>query len=202
MRERSDGSSDLGGHLDPELTALLRAQLSAFSTPDPAVDGAPDRRTAGQLDWSGPLSVEAARRLACDAQTIPIVLGARGRAARRRSVLLPRHPGDLACTGGPRRRCAFAGCDCPPEWTEAHHRTHWADGGETSVANCCLLCDHHHRRVHHDGWSLELVDEVIHTIPPAWVDPDRTPRPNDNRRTMTTRVGTGQGPDDADPDPP
>ena len=56
--------------------------------------------------------------------------------------------------------CAFNGCGRPPEWTEAHHIVHWADGGETSVANCCLFCDHHHHLVHHDGWQVELIDGV------------------------------------------
>ena len=54
----------------------------------------------------------------------------------------------------------------------------WEDGGETSVTNCCLLCDYHHRRVHHDGWDVELINGVIHVIPPPWIDPDRVPRPN------------------------
>ena len=75
--------------------------------------------------------------------------------------------------------CAFAGCDRPPEWTEAHHRVHWADGGLTSVENCCLLCDHH-RQVHHHGWEPVLIDGVVHVVPPPWVDPSGTPRPNTN----------------------
>ncbi len=134
----------------------------------------------GQLDWSGPISAATARRLSCDAMVVPVVLGSRsepldvGRASYVVTQAIWRAL--VARDGG----CAFAGCDRPPEWTEAHHRTHWADGGETSVANCCLLCDHHHRQVHHHGWTPLLIDDVIHVVPPPWVDPSRTPRPNTN----------------------
>jgi hypothetical protein len=32
---------------------------------------------------------------------------------------------------------------------------HWADGGETSLDNCLLLCRHHHRLVHEEGWRVD-----------------------------------------------
>jgi hypothetical protein len=130
------------------------------------------------LDWSGPISAETARRLACDAQVIPVLLGSNGepldvgRASYPVTQAIWRAL--VARDGG----CSFDTCDRPPEWTEAHHRIHWEDGGETSVTNCCLLCDYHHRRVHHDGWNVELINGVIHVIPPPWIDPDRIPRPN------------------------
>lgn len=133
------------------------------------------------LDWAGPVSAETARRLACDARIIPIVLGTNGepldvgRASYPVTQAIWRAL--VARDGG----CSFAGCDRPPEWCQAHHRHHWEDGGETSVANCCLLCDFHHRLVHHQGWDLALIDGVIWTIPPPWVDPARTPRRNTQR---------------------
>ena len=139
----------------------------------------------GLLDWSGPISAEAARRLACDARIIPVVLGAKGepldvgRASYSVSQAIWR--GLVARDRG----CAFAGCDRPPEWTEAHHNEkHWADGGVTSVETMCLLCDHHHRSVHHHGWRLVLRDGQMWTIPPPWVDPTQTPRRNTGRHLL------------------
>ena len=33
--------------------------------------------------------------------------------------------------------CAWPGCHAPLSWCDIHHNIHWADGGETSVDNCC-----------------------------------------------------------------
>ena len=51
--------------------------------------------------------------------------------------------------------CAWNGCSLPVAWTEAHHITHWADGGVTNAANLILLCRFHHGRIHTTGWTVE-----------------------------------------------
>jgi hypothetical protein len=51
--------------------------------------------------------------------------------------------------------CAFADCDRPPGWCEAHHLVHWLHGGPTDLPNLALLCRAHHRAVHEGGWRLE-----------------------------------------------
>jgi hypothetical protein len=96
------------------------------------------------------------RRLACDAQIIPAVLGSPsevldiGRATRtvptaiRRALILRDHG------------CAFPGCGRPPGWTDAHHIVHWSAGGPTALANLVLLCGHHHDTIHHHGWTITL----------------------------------------------
>ena len=243
IRPRGDGSSELSGHLDPELTALLLSQLGPLAAPRPAGDGGRDPRSPGQrnadaladllaivaasdrvptrhgtrptvavhlsletlqrrlgaaaatLDWSGPICAESARRLACDAKIIPVVLAANGEpldvGRASYSVTQPIWRALVARDGG----CSFAGCDRPPEWTEAHHIIHWADHGETSVENTCLLCDHHHRVVHHHGWDIELTAGVIHVRPPPWIDPDRTPRRNTQRAQLAALLNTPEPPD-------
>ncbi|MCC5887074.1 MAG: HNH endonuclease, partial [Gammaproteobacteria bacterium] len=40
-------------------------------------------------------------------------------------------------------------------YVDAHHIIHWADGGETSLENCTMLCRHHHRLVHEEGFGCE-----------------------------------------------
>jgi hypothetical protein len=44
---------------------------------------------------------------------------------------------------------------CGLRFTDGHHVRHWADGGETSLANTLLLCRHHHALVHEGGWRVE-----------------------------------------------
>ncbi|WP_335986462.1 HNH endonuclease signature motif containing protein [Glycomyces sp. MUSA5-2] len=104
-----------------------------------------------------PISVAKARHLACEAGIIPGVFNYEtgeaielGRAARlpnqalRRKLELEQREG-----------CAWSGCSRPVAWTEAHHITHWADGGETNADNLILLCRFHHGRIHTSGWSVE-----------------------------------------------
>jgi Domain of unknown function (DUF222) len=130
------------------------------------------------LDYGTPLSASAARRWACDAKVIPVVLGGAsepldvGRAMRTVPLSLRRA---LVARD---RGCGFPGCDRPPGLCQAHHCRHWAEGGETSVENCVLLCETHHRHVHHTGWEILIRPGYVKFIPPAIIDPDRRPPHN------------------------
>jgi hypothetical protein len=74
--------------------------------------------------------------------------------------------------------CCFPGCTDPPEWTERHHIIPWREGGRTDLDNLCLLCDHHHDRIDTGGWRIVMLDGVPWFVPPAWLDPEQTPRRN------------------------
>jgi hypothetical protein len=55
------------------------------------------------------------------------------------------------------RHCEWPGCDKPPVYCDVHHLRHQADGGETSLSNCALLCQFHHDVcIHRWGWRLVL----------------------------------------------
>ncbi|MGA9694288.1 MAG: HNH endonuclease, partial [Pseudonocardiaceae bacterium] len=69
-------------------------------------------------------------------------------------------------------------CDRPPGMCQAHHCRHWIDNGETSVENCVLLCEAHHRHVHHTGWEILIHPGHVEFIPPTIIDPTRTPLHN------------------------
>jgi hypothetical protein len=108
-----------------------------------------DQTGAGYLPGDGTLTAALLRRLACDAKIIPIVLGSDsppldvGRKTRTipswiRSALNERDKG-----------CRYPRCDPPLAWSDAHHVTHWIDGGETKNDNLLLLCRNH--RQHHKG---------------------------------------------------
>ena len=104
-----------------------------------------------------PISLARARLLACEGVVIPSVFNyATGEAVELgRAVRLPntalRRKLELEQPEG----CAWNGCDLPIAWTEAHHITHWADGGDTNAANLILLCRFHHGRIHTAGWTVE-----------------------------------------------
>ena len=55
--------------------------------------------------------------------------------------------------------CRFPGCGL--RFCDAHHITHWADGGETRLDNLVLLCRHHHRAVHEEGFRVEFVGDGV-----------------------------------------
>jgi hypothetical protein len=70
------------------------------------------------------------------------------------------------------QRCRWpGGCDQPAAACEVHHVRHQADGGDTSVRNCVLICWFHHQVcLHRWGWTLVLNPDGTTT---AW-NPDRT----------------------------
>ncbi|HEV7963586.1 MAG TPA: HNH endonuclease signature motif containing protein, partial [Actinoplanes sp.] len=136
-------------------------------------------RGCASLDTGERLTPAAARRLACDAQILPLVLGSptqvldAGRS--RRLATGPLRRALILRDGG----CAFPTCDRPPRWCNSHHITHWADGGPTDRDNLVLLCGHHHRLIHHDDWTVQMgADRLPQFLPPAHIDPTRRPRRN------------------------
>jgi hypothetical protein len=126
----------------------------------------------------GLLSVPDALALAAEAEVIPVVLtdsgGVLSHGRARRTASAGQRLALVARDGG----CTFPGCDRPPEWTQAHHIVHWADGGATDLENLTLLCGFHHREFDRCGWAVTMTDGIPNWIPPPWIDPDRTPRRN------------------------
>jgi hypothetical protein len=118
-----------------------------------------------QTAWGTPLAPATVRRLACDADIIPIVFNGPaeiadwGRAKRlatdaQRRAVIARD-----------RHCAL--CDLPPAWCQIHHLTDWTKGGPTNLADLALLCPRHHTLVHESGHTLRRhPDGTYHLHPP------------------------------------
>ena len=100
-----------------------------------------------------PLSVGQARRLACQAGILPVVLGGNseildlGRTRRLVSEAI-RKALNLRDRG-----CTATDCGMPAEFCEAHHVVPWSRGGKTSLADTKLLCSYHHHRAHDPAWE-------------------------------------------------
>ena len=111
------------------------------------------------------VSAETSRRLACDASLVRIALGPDGQVlgAGRKTRTVP--PSVRRALEARDRGCRFPGCGS--RFTEAHHVKHWADGGETSLRNGCLLCRRHHRAVHEGGVQvcLDVKGQVVFFTP-------------------------------------
>ena len=131
----------------------------------------------GVLDSDTPVHPASVRRWACDACVVPVVLGTDsqpldiGRLTRTvpdgmRRALIVRDGG-----------CSFPGCTRRPKRCHAHHIKHWIDHGPTALENLTLLCRFHHTVIHHDQWQIAMIRGRPWFTPPAWVDPDRIPRP-------------------------
>ena len=138
----------------------------------------------GTLCSSGEcLSAGDIRRLACDADIIPAVLGGD-------SQILDLGRGSRLFTGSTRQLlvlrdqgCVFPGCNAPPTVCEGHHITPWWAGGRTDIDNGVLLCPHHHRIVEprpadqENQWQVRIgSDGVPELLPPRFVDKHRKPR--------------------------
>ncbi|MER7010009.1 DUF222 domain-containing protein [Saccharopolyspora sp. NPDC000359] len=142
------------------------------------LDRADEDGMPGTLDATDqPITAENIRRIACDCEVLPMVLGGDG---------LPLDVGRTKRTAPTHIRaallqrdgvCAFPGCDRPPGTPDAHHIVSWVDGGPTELSNLVMLCGHHHRTVHSQRWGVAVQDGRPTFTPPSTVDLSRTPRP-------------------------
>lgn len=115
------------------------------------------RLGSARLDTGVTISPGEARRLACGAGIVPLVLNGQsevldaGRQLRlhneaMRRALSVRHDS-----------CAAEGCERPFAWCEIHHPHAWSEGGGTNVKNGIPLCGHHHRRAHDERYYVRYL---------------------------------------------
>ncbi|MGH3863400.1 HNH endonuclease signature motif containing protein, partial [Actinokineospora sp.] len=94
-------------------------------------------------------------RLACDASRVVMRHDHEGRVlevgARTRTI----PPALRRALLHRDRSCRFPGCGV--RVGQGHHVRHWAQGGQTTLANLALLCRRHHRAVHEEGYRLECL---------------------------------------------
>ncbi len=109
------------------------------------------------LDTGDPISPALARKLACEAGIIPVVLGGDseildvGRESRfhlkyQRIAIRVRD-----------QHCTTDGCDWPAAMCHIHHNIPWAKGGKTTVKDGRLLCPRHHSYAHSPKYEMKTV---------------------------------------------
>ncbi|HQZ35899.1 MAG TPA: DUF222 domain-containing protein [Ilumatobacteraceae bacterium] len=99
--------------------------------------------------------VETVRRMGCDGEIIPVVLGGQGEAldvgraarlatrAQRRALRAMFHS------------CWIPGCDVPFDNCTIHHLWWWEHLGPTDLTNLRPTCSRHHHDLHEGGWKVQ-----------------------------------------------
>lgn len=137
---------------------------------------------AGHAAFGGLISARSIRRIACDANVLPVVLGTQGQildVGNPRRLFPPTIRKALTARDG---GCAFPDCMMPSPWTEGHHIIPWSRGGPTTVDNGVLLCTRHHHLLHQEEWKIEVRDRIPWFVPPRYIDPAQRPRQNHYHR--------------------
>jgi len=128
-----------------------------------------NRARGALLHTGGGLTPAQLRRIACDAQIIPAMLGERSEPL---DVGRSRHTipvGIRRLVAARDKGCAHPGCDRPPSWCEVHHVIEWQHGGETKVENLVMVCCEHHDQVHETEWTIDMSTGLPKFIPPPWL---------------------------------
>ncbi|MFW0784154.1 HNH endonuclease [Gordonia sp. CPCC 206044] len=196
-RPEPDGSDDArskGQRRADALEMILDAAAKATRTGDADMVVAPktqvsvtvpaDHPDRASLEWLGPVSQTTAHLVACDSAVTVFEVDEHGaplgvsNAARlftvqqRRALIVRDH-------------CCVK-CGAAAGYTQCHHIIYWSHGGATVIDNGCLLCTACHAQIHASDWEIIMgADRHPWLIPPAEIDPTRTPLPAYNRRTMT-----------------
>lgn len=110
---------------------------------------------AARLATGHAITAGEARRLACNAGILPMVLSGASEpldVGRAKRFHTPAMRAGMAVRD---RECRTAGCDIPAAWCEAHHLRPWAEAhGPTNVDDGLLLCGFHHHRAHDRRYDM------------------------------------------------
>jgi hypothetical protein len=144
--------SALAGGLDPG-TRGDRYQVVVHVDAEALPVGS--ERGGSALEDGQHISAETSRRLACDSAKVVMTHGADGSVldVGRRTRTVP--PALRRALAHRDQGCRFPGCGL--RLCDAHHVEHWADGGATKLDNLIHLCRRHHRAVHEEGFTVELL---------------------------------------------
>ncbi len=129
---------------------------------------------AGVLAKGQEIAAGDLRRLCCDADLMPAVLGGPSEildVGQTQRLVTPAIRKALTLRDG---GCVFPQCTARDAACEAHHIQPWWAGGATALSNLVLLCNHHHKLIEPDRYNRPADRWIIH-INPDTGTPELTP---------------------------
>jgi hypothetical protein len=124
--------------------------------------------TLCETDSGVALPVDTVRRMACDADIIPVVLNGEGVVldegrAKRLATFEQR-----VAIEAMQATCSHPDCTVTIDDCRIHHLTPWGLDGHTDLADLAPVCEPHHHLVHEGGWTLTMTPDRVAT----WTRPD------------------------------
>lgn len=159
-------------------TATATGERPGIPAPPGTQTGTGTEAGTGAFAFTGPVAATTLRKIACDADIIPALLGTHGEIldlGRKTRLFTPAQRTALTTRD---QGCAFPNCTIPAPWCEAHHITYWSHGGPTTTNNGVLLCSHHHHLIHKEQWTITTTNHTPTFIPPPHIDPIQKPQQN------------------------
>ena len=118
-----------------------------------------------------PIPINTMRRLCCDAEIIPTVLGGNGEVLDHGRSRRTASRSQRRALRAMHRGCAHPDCSIGFDACRMHHiRFWWRDTGPTDIDNLLPLCERHHHLVHEGRWTLTMTPDRVAT----WTRPDGT----------------------------
>jgi hypothetical protein len=124
-----------------------------------------------ETDDGVPIPIATMRRLCCDAEIIPTVLGGTGEVLDQGRSRRTANRAQRRALRAMHRGCVFPDCQVGFSACRIHHiRWWWRDHGPSDIANMVPVCERHHHLVHEGQWTLSMTPNRVAT----WTRPDGT----------------------------
>lgn len=107
------------------------------------------------------LSPGQVRKLACEAEVIPAVLGSDSQILDLGRAVRLATPAQIKALYLRDQGCTFPGCSVPAQWTIAHHHPWFSRGGATDLDKLALLCEPHHKHVHDNDLTCTIDESGV-----------------------------------------
>lgn len=122
-----------------------------------------------EADDGTPLPISTVRRLCCEADVLPIVLGNDGVVLDQGRRFRTATADQRVALAALHRSCVYPGCTVDVTACRMHHIRWWGKHfGRTDLSNLVPVCERHHHLVHEGGWGLTMTEERDVT----WTRPD------------------------------